>query len=386
MLDSIVIAIPATLNNVLSFDQYIDISEADLACIFNNPEINTPIKSVKKRVPKIVGDDYYPEVSLYFWTQPVMILIKFSVSKLYFNNNLYEITNADRDAIINTLQTKLLYMDIKVSRQEILDAAVWKLEIAKNILLSNISCNAILSALNKMKFYTKLQTQTTEFRDEYKTRKKYQAGQMFSLWSKKHQLCFYNKLSEIKKDKHGVNLIKQANLTNKQVLRIEYRIFTKSDIAQVLTQYGFDNNVTFGYIFDMELCQKLLFAVWCKIVDKRKNQLKLINCDTEPLTDAFFSKQKQARTMLCTLGAIYLVDKGHSLDEIFAPFPNNSTVLQQIINTIDDCISLKKLNKRRHNGGNSKTPSKSNVLIRAFNNIYKKLAVYKPIRPTTPPL
>ena len=235
MLDSIVIAIPTTLNNVLSFDQYIDISEADLACIFNNPEINTPIKSVKKRTPKIVGDDYYPEVSLYFWTQPVMILIKFSVSKLYFNNNLYEITNADRDAIINTLQTKLLYMDIKVSRQEILDAAVWKLEIAKNILLSNISCNAILSALNKMKFYTKLQTQTTEFRDEYKTRKKYQAGQMFSLWSKKHQLCCYNKLSEIKKDKHGVNLIKQTNLTNKQVLRIEYRIFTKSDIAQVLT-------------------------------------------------------------------------------------------------------------------------------------------------------
>ena len=136
----------------------------------------------------------------------------------------------------------------------------------------------------------------------------------------------------------------------------------------------------------MELCQKLLFAVWCKIVDKRKNQLKLINCDTEPLTDAFFSKQKQARTMLCTLGAIYLVDKGYSLNEIFAPFPNNSTVLQQIINTIDDCISLKKLNKRRHNGGNSKTPSKSNVLIGAFNNIYKKLAVYKPIRPTTPPL
>jgi len=383
MIDSITIAVPATKNNITSFDNYYGITAENLENMFYTQDINTGNKSIKKASLKVFHGQYFPEVSLYFMQSTIKIIIQFSIPKLYFNNNLYEIIDTDKNNIVNTLISRLSLLGISLTEQEILSAEVWKIEIGKNIILNNISCTRVLKALSEMNFYKKLQSQKTEFRDEYKTKQKYQAGQMFSLWSNKHELCSYNKIAEIKKDKQGVNFLQSLNLSNRQVLRIEYRLFKKSTIKQTLIENGFNKTPTFKDIFDMKLCQTILFNKWTNIIQKRMGQLNLLSCNVDPLIDALFNGQKQARTILCALGVMYLIKIGYSLTEIEQTFPKNSQYLKQIIANVNYCQNITKSGIKMFNKKSTSKSNQVNKLIPAFNYIDKTLGNYNPIRPNT---
>lgn len=372
MLDNITIIIPAKNKHFMSYEGYTGISEEQLPCVLENPECNHNIMSIKKNCRRIIAGAYFPEVSLFLIGEP-KFYITFSAPRLYFGNNLYELENSDLDGVIRELRSKLNLMGISITAEEILNANIHKMEVSKNIVLNKISCTKFLSTLDKMKFYSKLKAQKTEFRDEYKTKKKFQPGTMFSLYSKKHQLNFYNKNPEIKKNQWGTDFLNKTEFADKQVLRIEYRIPERKYIKDILEKYNLSQKTTFKDVFDTQFCRDLLTAVWDKIVSKRIEQLNLINCDTDMLTDVYFNKQKQARTILCTLGVSHLIGKGYSLDEIIAPFPNNSNTLQQILQTVEQCSEFKKTNKKA-----------TNPLVLAFNRVRRDLESYNLIRPPKP--
>lgn len=384
MIDSITIAIPATKNNITSFDNYYGITAENLENMFYNQDINPGNKSIKKLFPRRYFEQYIPEVSLYFMQASIKIVITFSVPKLYFNNNLYELIDSDKYGVIHVLKSRLTLLDINLSTEEILSAEIWKVEIGKNIFLNNISCTRVLKALNEMSFYKKLQSQKTEFRDEYKTQKKYQAGHMFSLWSKKHELCFYNKIAEIKKDKQGVKFLQNLNLSNRQVLRVEYRLFKKSIITQTFIENGFNKTATFNNIFDTNLCKTILVNKWQNIVQKRIGQLKVIYQDTDAIIDAFFKGQKKPSEALNAMGLKSILNKNYSLTEIIQKIPNNyQYYIKKAIATIEDCEKIKKLSMKKSAKENTEKSSTRNTLIPAFNYIYKTLSNYNPIRPNT---
>ena len=81
------------------------------------------------------------------------LYIEFSIPKLLFGNNLYEVCKEDFNTVVQQLLTILKNMGVETAELIIRTAIVKKIDFAKNFILSDdLLCSIIFEVLRKSKF------------------------------------------------------------------------------------------------------------------------------------------------------------------------------------------------------------------------------------------
>lgn len=366
MIDTITIVIPAKLEHVYNAKYFGNaenvvlehlkqgfVCKIDCKNLFiNNTNLYYPIL-------KIVSLPPYKDT---FWQ------ITFSIPKLCFGSNLYEVCRDDFDNVISILRSRIYDMGINISSDEIKSSVVWNLHIAKNIDLGDISCKTLLSAISCMAFNKRQNIQNTIFIDDNSQCKlKNRVGETFSLWTKNKEFVLYDKIAEIKNQSDNVfcdalqyNALNDYISKHPNIIRIEFRMFKKRVIDAYLDKFVKGVSNQFNNVFDDNFMLSTMLYAWNSLIKKNIQQLKLVHENIYSIIDYLVKIGKRAETILKYLGAIYCVESGYGLSNLKSIFPSknrflknmekdlsnlpvNSDSLYMLISSIDSQINISNL-------------------------------------------
>jgi len=263
---------------------------------------------------------YYPHVELrkYIANYPkaltALLVVKVSLPKLMFGNNLMELTDADFQACCVKLSDVLFQMGIKITSHEVERCAdVRGFEYGKNILTGRIPVPFVLNELYRaqpIQHYMDVQ------------RMAYQnGGEKLVFYSSGYELVFYDKTKELQKEikqphcqlpKHLKTTILQDQLN---ILRIELRFHRRKSWQKLL--YPYDRMIrqaTFRDVFRTNISRNILLDYWHKISDQaRKAPIDAFDPAFELWRIANgYKKQLKPQALLAKLGTNYLVrSAGH---------------------------------------------------------------------------
>ena len=183
---------------------------------FANPEskyfkLKTFLKPMKDGVyrPKLFLISHINSYTIY---NNALLFIEFSVPKLLFGNNLYEVSESQFEVVVNKLVEKLNDLKITVAKETIQNALSRRLDCSIDIILPQDSnCEDVLEIINE-----------TEYP---RTKKIFFPGKFVKFHSKTISIIFYDKLEEMKV--HGVtapNFSEILSMSEHRILRIEIQI------------------------------------------------------------------------------------------------------------------------------------------------------------------
>ncbi len=226
--------------------------------LFSNPNVDHFVgcnwHKWNKRSQEQQLQDYYPHVEIhnfYGYNACYWLLVRFSIPKLIYGNNLLEVTDTQFQMVCQTLQTKLQTMGIQVDIAAIRVAEVNKVHYGKNIVCYGIPVELVLERLAEAKPCIKgMDVQKTSFLN----------GRQLSFHSKTREVCFYDKYKELLSHKCKAKklawLFVRPDLKN--ILRIEVRLNKKASF----TRHFKTTKLTFQDIYSEQRSKEIILTYW----------------------------------------------------------------------------------------------------------------------------
>jgi hypothetical protein len=193
----------------------------------------------------------------------ITLRIELSIPKLMYGNNFNELTDADFDAVTDRLRSVLAYMEVEVSKENLINAPVSVIHYSKNILLTDYTTPyTYLRTLAKLDIPKSLDVNTTDYRN---------GGHSFKCHTNSSEIVFYDKIKDLeqakKSDKRALekdNII-QLELFDElkrnkpfEVLRMEIRLSGRQKIRKLLSSLGFNGKITSKNLFNSHLSKQIL--------------------------------------------------------------------------------------------------------------------------------
>jgi len=300
MIDTVIINIPRSKTKMLSEKKWDMIAKKD----FYSKYIKNPTKYQKE------SGYYYPRLTgIQRAGKESIVKIEFSIPKLLYLNNLDEVEEKDFDLIISTLKDRLIDMNMSITKTDLKSADVSAVHYSKNIeLKTGYTTKHIISELQKINLNKLNDLTKTRFMNN---------GESLQGYSISNSFVFYDKISDLKKDKkraidreqtpYQTNLFME--LQREEILRFEVRISQKRKLNSLFENYGYDKNPTFSDVFSEEKAVKVLSEYWNEKVDKNKYVLFTYSENSESLLKKISIARPDSRpqTLLSLLGLVSFV-------------------------------------------------------------------------------
>ena len=200
-----------------------------------------PLKAYLKPISDGV---YRPKIEYVIspYTNPILY-IEFSIPKLLFGNNLYEISAGEEKRVITKLVNILKDLGIEVTRNTLKNAIVRKVHYSKNFILDKkLKCNDVFNLFKETRY-----PHLRRFKD-YKENKSIQAR------CKSFGISIYDKIADME-DSGKYNDDKEFNLIKgkykNRILRVEIKFdkVDKTDKLQKIIKYPAKSKLVFKDVF-----------------------------------------------------------------------------------------------------------------------------------------
>ncbi len=193
--------------------------------------------------------------------------VEFSAPKMLYGNNFDEITEAEFDQLLTTLQSKLFELTgYRFPRGQLAQADIGSWHPCKNIVfLDYTSCQTIINTIGKLDISRVYDLQRTNFRD----------GHVIHIHCNSLDIAFYDKLADLRKAKvsekrafESSNAIQLQlldplqNMGAIEVLRQEVRFVGKASVKRAFPEL---NAWTFEALFKKKQCQAALLKHWHRL-------------------------------------------------------------------------------------------------------------------------
>ena len=310
MIDTIIINIPRIKAKMLSEKKWDLIARKD----FYSKFIKNPTKSQKE------SGKYYPRLTgVQRAGSESIIKIEFSIPKLLYLNNLDEVEEKDFKLVTSTLKERLIDMNLLITEKDLQIADVSAVHYSKNIeLKKGYTAKHIISELQKINLNKLNDLTKTRFMN---------SGESLQGYSISNSFVFYDKISDLKKDKkratdrdqnpYQTSLFKQFQ--EEEILRFEVRLSQKRKLNSLFGKYGYNKNPTFQEVFSEEKAVKVLTEYWNEKIDKNKYVLFTYSENSESLLKKISIARPKSRpqTLLSLLGLVSFVkDNNGGLREL----------------------------------------------------------------------
>lgn len=258
---------------------------------------------------------YYPHVELrkyiakYTKKLTTLLVVKVSLPKLVYGNNLMELSDTDFQLCCAKLSNTMYQMGITIQPQQIeLYGDVRGFEYGKNILTGRIPVSFLLSEIKRAKpIHHCMDIQQVAYQN---------GGEKLVFYSKGYELVFYDKTKELQKEikkpycylPAPLKETVQRNQIN--VLRIELRFHKRKSWQKML--YPFYHQIRsagFQDMFSSRLARCALLYYWHQVSDfVRKIPLETF----DPAFELFrmtqgAGKKLKPQTLMARLGTNYLL-------------------------------------------------------------------------------
>lgn len=195
------------------------------------------------------------------------LAIEFSAPKMLFESNFDELTEADFEPLLTSLQNKLYELiSYRFFKQQLMGAEIGAWHPSKNIIfLDYTACQTVLNAIGKLDISRIYDLQKTDFRD----------GHVVHVHCNSLDIAFYDKMADLRKAKLSgkrafeKDSLVQLNLLESlkeyrplEVFRYEVRFVGKASIKRAFPDL---EARTFETLFNKQLCQETLLKHWQKI-------------------------------------------------------------------------------------------------------------------------
>jgi len=303
MIDTICLLIPkSSVINLESANQDIDNWELQQGTDKYNKYVKNPSKN------NLETGNYFPRLTCYgkWFNQDATVRIEFSIPKLVYLNNLYELENIDFPDVVDILQKRLKEMGVIISKNNLENATVSTVHFSKNILLKNgYSTSYLISEINKVNLRKSFDFTRVKYTND---------GQSLYAHTASHELIIYDKIADIQRSqkraidkdqtpfqKNILYGVKRNQLP--EVIRFEVRLGRKQKMNSVLEGLGYAKNPTFKDIFSSEISQKVLNHYWQKIIRERNLGIFSLSLSNKDILQTIFTAQPNIKPKL----AVYLV-------------------------------------------------------------------------------
>lgn len=204
------------------------------------------------------------------------LLVEFSIPKLIYGNNFYELDDTDFELVIDKLQASLKTMGILVFRELLNQAPVSAIHYSKNLVFTDgTTSHYLISKLKQSDTSIRLDTEQTKYKNE---------GTGYKWHTNSFELAFYDKLEDLRlsriSDKRAYekdNMI-QLGLYDKlikvpklQILRIEARLGRRYEIHKILEKISHQSDLTFQDLFKSKLSKCILLHYLTKLESNRSS-------------------------------------------------------------------------------------------------------------------
>jgi len=266
-------------------------------------ELHSKTKRYTKYVKNVAvtkTEIYYPRLTRYgkWFNQVPNVRIEFSVPKLFFQNNLDELADADFPKVISILQRRLQEMDVSITQDALINAVVSGVHFSKNIVLENgYTTGHLISEMNKIDL-----RKVFDF-----TRAKYtNNGQSLYVHATSHELIIYDKVADIQaSEKRAIDRGQSvhqrsifAGIEKKdlpEIIRFEVRLVRKPKMNSVLEKLGYKKNPKFKDVFNSALSQKVVFLYWQEIIKTGGSALFTIPLSNKDVLQTIFMAHKDMK-------------------------------------------------------------------------------------------
>ncbi len=199
--------------------------------------------------------------------------VQFSAPKLFFGNNFSELSDKDFDALCLRISRRLQLMGVYVSPEFVAQCDVKHIDYCKNIVYTDGTApSSVIRLMYKSNISGHKNTNVSKYKN---------GGESCNFYSLVDCFCTYDKCKELKRcnlSKRGrieEDNVLQANFFNQleliepfQVLRLEYRLETKTAIKQNLVKTGIISpNPTFRDLYNSDISKQLLINKMHEIDD-----------------------------------------------------------------------------------------------------------------------
>ncbi|MFA6533171.1 MAG: hypothetical protein WCT22_04210 [Patescibacteria group bacterium] len=209
---------------------------------------------------------YKPRLTLFKRNYDLFLKVEFSAPKLLFYNNLDELEEYQFSIVVDRLQTELVSMGVRISKQAIEIAKVLHFHPSKNIpLTGGYTATFAIRELLKINLSKKFDLQEVKYRND---------GHLLQIYSGIHSVALYDKINDMgKPEKRAVDKVQTSQQTTifheikedkkkVEVLRFEVRLTNKRKMNKVLEEIGYPPNPSFKDIFKKDVCQKIVNLYW----------------------------------------------------------------------------------------------------------------------------
>lgn len=193
---------------------------------------------------------YMPKLNYSFSSYNELLYIEFSVPKLLFGNNLYEVSETDFERVIDSLSNVLESLEIEVSKEDLRNALVRKVHYSKNFILNLIlNCIDVFNLFKSTKYPS-----ITNFKDYIKDKCIQASCDTFAI-------SMYDKIREITDKKSAINI--DENIINEylnRIFRIEFKFEgtgVNKKLANSILGYPEGTKLKFKDIFKEDVFKKV---------------------------------------------------------------------------------------------------------------------------------
>lgn len=269
---------------------------------------------------------YFPRVTLFKrrYDQFQNVKIEFSAPKILYHNNLEELTNADFDKVIDTLQDRLKRMGVRIFRDSLVNAKVSTIHYSKNIQLTDgYTASHLISEIGKIDLRKSFDFSRARYIND---------GQSFCAHTASHELVIYDKISDLSKGKkraidrdqtsYQTSLFGEIKSKKQlvEVLRFEVRLCKKDKINSLFQKLGYEKDLNFQQMFDSRISQKVVGHYWEKVIGAKDNGLFTLSMSSKDLLREIYKSRLDIKPnrAIYLVGLASLAKDGNGLRELRA--------------------------------------------------------------------
>jgi hypothetical protein len=218
---------------------------------FGWAEMDMQEKRFIKQSPFIENTgSYYPSVT---FRPSHKLYIEFSAPKILFDNNVDELSNADKDKFINQLGIKLFDMGISIGKEDLWSSNVSFATVSKNIAIEDIGATEFIEFTRRLWWKWRHSTKVESYEKNGIAIRKYTDSTGIGIYAKVPSLI--NITTKTNKE-----LELSQSLVENNILRFEYRM---QNYQRTLAKYSWAKGYTLKElrlkdIYDSELSKKIL--------------------------------------------------------------------------------------------------------------------------------
>lgn len=219
---------------------------------------------------------YLPQLEIVKRGPETFLYIIFSAPKILFENNLDELSEKDFNPLLERIVFLLYEIGLEINIEEIRKAKVNWIDFSKNIFLEQNNVREAIEKLNKLDSSLRFDITEQQFKNK---------GSGFQIYSINHSIVFYDKWSDLEKNKNKSkkSFDDYKNIPNKQrsifdeittktkeypnILREEIRFRNSKLLKKILKDLGFDIDLTFENIFKENISQSIILYFFNKITE-----------------------------------------------------------------------------------------------------------------------